>query len=275
METVNTFRELSVSAIMSQAWNLTKKHFPIFLLLMILYGVISNFPNSIYYSSYFSSMLDGNALLTKEEWLNTMVERNPFELLRLLGYMSLAGIICGFINVYLTLATFRLLMDAVEGRKVDLTASLKGACRGYWFYLGCYLLCMIAVSCGLLLCIIPGIFLGVRLMFVPLMAAHHPEYTCGEVFSKSWNMTKDHFWDLFLLGIVVCLINLLGLLVCCVGIFVTSIINCFVYALAYKQLLPESDDFANEASAPITSVEDTGRTQKPFSEGNYNKSEKE
>lgn len=85
-------------------------------------------------------------------------------------------------------------------------------------------------------CILPGLFLQIRLMFVPIIAANKPELTLSEVFSRSWSITKGHFFDLFLFGIIVVLINIVGFLCCCVGLYVTSIISEFMYVELYYRL---------------------------------------
>ena len=52
METTNNVRQLSIDNNLSQAWGLTKKHFLVFLLLMIIILIIGGIPSGIQYVDY-------------------------------------------------------------------------------------------------------------------------------------------------------------------------------------------------------------------------------
>ena len=103
-------------------------------------------------------------------------------------------------------------------------------------------------------CILPGIYLAIRLMFTPMIAANHPEVAFSDAFSRSWQMTKGHFWILLWLGIVVIGINIVGLICCCVGLIVTSILSYMMYACVYKLLTPV-DNSVSEETALVETVE--------------------
>ena len=143
--------------------------------------------------------------------------------------------------------TYRILNDAIEGKKVDLTAQLKESFSYFFFFAGAYIVFSFSMALGMVCCILPGIYLGIRWMFVPFIAANNRDISFSEVFGRSWQMTKGHFWELLLLGIVVIGINLVGFACCCVGLFVTCIISTMLYGLAYKALLPSPDE-----PSPIT-----------------------
>lgn len=250
------YRDFNISGIVSQAWELTKKHFPIFLLGIILLNTISYLPNMASDTMYLNSILKNGTIMTQEEIIESL---SPAELMGMLGGYLLLGIAAALLYNYVSIAYSRMLYRTIHGEKPDLTAALKGAYKGYWPYIGTYLLVTIVVSVGACCCIIPGIYLSVRLLFVPYLKAIHPEKSLGECFSQSWEMTKDHFWDLFLLGIVAVLIALAGFLLCCVGVLFTSVIYYFIYGVAYEQLAPSSPEEAaiEEAAAPAPEKEET------------------
>ena len=239
MKETNSLRQLSIDQITSQAWCLTKKHLPIFLLLLILMQVVGGVPQSVYYTDYMKAIMENGTVMTEQEWLEMA---DPATLVSTVIYTLMAAIACWFIQMYLYIVTFRLMSDTAEGHKPDLTARLKDGLRGYWFFLGCYFVYGLLACIGFIACLLPGIILGIRWMFVPLIAALHPERTLSECFSQSWEMTKGHFWKLLLMGIIVVLLNILGLICCCVGIFVTSIISYFMYILAYRTLADEPEE---------------------------------
>ena len=140
------------------------------------------------------------------------------------------------------MVTYRILNDAIEDKKVDLTTQLKESFKYFFFFAGTYVVYSLSMVFGMVCFILPGIYLGIRWMFVPFIAANNCDITFSETFGRSWHMTKGHFWELVLLGIVVIGINIVGFACCCVGLLVTYIISIMLYGLAYKALLPSSDD---------------------------------
>ena len=284
-QTNTTLKVLSVDKVISTSWAFTKKHLPIFLVLTFLSSMVGSLPNNIYYYQYFRALgsYGQGGVLTEDDWLSMTVAEDPMWAFRMLGWMVIGGIVCWFLATFISLVTYRLLGDAVDGRKVDLTARLKGGLRGYWLYFFTLLLYGVVTGFATIFCILPGIFVGVRLMFAPMIAARHPEQSFGNALSHSWQMTKGNFWNLVVLFIVVCLINVLGLLCCCVGVYVTSVISYFVYAVAYKILSPEEDGgeeqhLESSATENLQVVE--GPVTAPSSDneesgcGSYNKDEK-
>ena len=284
-QTNTTLKVLSVDKVISTSWAFTKKHLPIFLVLTFLISMLNGLPSNIYYYQYFSALTSygqGGAL-TEDEWLSMMVAEDPMWAFRMLGWIVIGGIVCWFLATFISLVTYRLLGDAVDGRKVDLTARLKGGLRGYWLYFFTILLYGVVTGFAAIFCIVPGIFVGIRLMFAPMIAALHPEQSFGNALSRSWEMTKGNFWNLIVLFIVVCLINVLGLLCCCVGVYVTSVISYFAYAVAYKAL--SSEEAVDEEELPSeTSTENLQVVGSPVTApssdnegsgcGSYNKDEK-
>ena len=235
MENKTFVPDLGVSSVFDSAWGLTKKHFlPIFLL-MLVGGMLYNLPSSYFYSSYYAELLSGN-YLTEEEWIAKQIDAAPVSLLKNYAVMLLLAIVCGLIRMYIDLVRNRVLLSAKEKNSVDMTAIIKGGFSGYWFFLICTLLSGIIIGIGYVFCILPGIFLQVRLMFVPIIAANKPELTLSEVFSRSWNMTEGRFLDLLLFGIIVVLLNIVGFICCCIGLYVTSIISEFMYVELYYRL---------------------------------------
>lgn len=243
MEQNNFLPDLSVGSILSQAWKYTKKHFAYFLLLMIVLGMLGEIPGAVFYGDYYSMMLEQlseqGTVLTEEEWLQSYP---PAELLSMVGKMFVALIVVFFITQYLNLVQNRMLIDVVEKDKVDFQATLKDGFRGFWFFLLCNVIYNIVIAIGTLCCVIPGIYLGVRLMYVPLIAAQHPELSLGDVFSRSMSITKGHFGELLLLGIFVLAFNFAGLLCCCIGMLVTLIVTYFIFAETYHRLSNKNDN---------------------------------
>lgn len=90
-------------------------------------------------------------------------------------------------------------------------------------------------------------------MFAPMIAINHPELTFSEAFTRSWQMTKGQFWQLIGLYLLIILINILGLICCCVGYLLTMVITLMMYGYAYKLLyLVEEVSIALEEPIEVT-----------------------
>ena len=243
---------IEVGTLINQGWELTKKHFPAFLLVMILGCMVSSLYEVACYGPYLGTVLNYGPDVTEEQMIELLIENG--EIWNWVGWIMVAAVISFFVGYYLSIITYRMLNTAIKGEKIDLTAEFKNAFRGYWFFLGAYLVYSIIIVMGMICCILPGIYLAIRLMFTPMIAANHPEVAFSDAFSRSWQMTKGHFWILLWLGIVVIGINIIGLICCCVGLIVTSILSYMMYACVYKVLTPV-DNSATEETALIETME--------------------
>jgi hypothetical protein len=246
METYNYQSQFTVGGVIDEAWALTKKHFPVFLLLTILSSIIAGIFQYAYYGPYLELALSNlDTTITEEEWMNMMVANG--EIWNWVCKLSLAGIFVFLVNNYLKVVGGRMLHAAVYNERVDMTAEFKNARHTYLYYLGVNIVFSLIVTIGCLFCVLPGIFLAVRLMFAPMIAINHPELTFSEAFTRSWQMTKGHFWKLIGLYLLVILLNILGIICCCVGYLLTIVITYMMYGYAYKLLYPVEPEPVVEA----------------------------
>lgn len=246
METYNYQSQFTIGGVIDEAWALTKKHFPVFLLLTILSSIIAGIFQYAYYGPYLELALSNlDTTITEDEWMNMMVANG--EIWNWVGKLSLAYIFVFLVNNYLVVVGGRMLHAAVYGERVDMTAEFKNARHTFLFYLGVNIVYLLIVTAGCLCCILPGIFLAVRLMFAPMIAINHSELTFSEAFTRSWQMTKGHFWKLIGLYLLVILLNILGIICCCVGYLLTIVITYMMYGYAYKLLYPVEPEPVVEA----------------------------
>ena len=214
------------------------------MLLTILAYIISGILQYAYYGPYIEMVMESGTTITEEEWMSMMLADG--EAWSWVAKISLIGIFVFLVNNYLMVVGGRMLHAAVYNERVDMTAEFKNARHTFLFYLGVYIVYLLIVTAGCLCCILPGIFLAVRLMFAPMIAINHPELTFSEAFTRSWQMTKGHFWQLIGLYLLIILINILGLICCCVGYLLTMVITLMMYGYAYKLLYP-----VEEVSIPL------------------------
>jgi len=94
----------------------------------------------------------------------------------------------------------------------------------------------VLASVGFLLCIIPGIYLGVAWKFtLPLVIDKQLGF--WEAMELSRKVVTHQWWSLFALCLLAGLISVLGLIACCIGIFVTAPIGIAAILYAYEDIL--------------------------------------
>lgn len=217
-------KRLSIGDIVSRAWDLSVKHWPVFILLSIAEGILSSFAG-------------GNPAAISTLGANP----DPQEVIEALNasFNPLLTLVVVLAITYLNIVVYRMLVNVLRTGQPYADGQLADAFKvspvKYGFFVGVNLVMGLALSFGFMLCLIPGIFLAVRWMFTPVIAATE-DVTFSEAFGLSWEMTKGHFWELFLLGLVCVGIAIVGFCACCVGVIFAEVIVNFIVVLAYEQL---------------------------------------
>lgn len=225
--------DLTAESICRRAWNLTTAHFPLFLILVIVMQVLSSLPNA------WLTGMEGNDLLLQstladDEFLLSEPDVDDVLSCGVMALFSALLVLLG--EFYLSGVYNHMLVGTVRGGRPDLTASFRAGLRLYLQFLGASLVMGVTVVFAGLFCLVPGIYLAIRWIFVPLIAVEHPELSLGDTFARSWRLTQGHTGDLLLLGILAVLINIAGLLCCCVGLLFTQILTSFMLGEAYVRL---------------------------------------
>ena len=105
----------------------------------------------------------------------------------------------------------------------------------FLWYLIAQILVGISVLVGLVLLIVPGIFLALSFIFSSYLIVDKGKGPI-EAMKGSWNMTKGHKWQLLLLVMSIIGLNLLGLIALIVGLLVTVPISMLAIVHAYRTL---------------------------------------
>jgi uncharacterized membrane protein len=92
---------------------------------------------------------------------------------------------------------------------------------------------------GFILLIIPGIFFALRLKFAVYLVIDK-NFSPVEAIKKSWAITRGNTWNLFFLGILFALINILGFICLIVGLFITVPLSMLATTFVYRKLLLQS-----------------------------------
>lgn len=118
-----------------------------------------------------------------------------------------------------------------------------------WKILGLYffasLLYIVVTSAGFVLLIIPGIILSIRLSLYPFIIIDE-NLKPVPALKKSFTMTKNYFWPLLGLSIILSIINFLGLLLFGIGLLLTVPLCLFSMVYVYEKLkVPASSPAIN------------------------------
>ena len=102
-------------------------------------------------------------------------------------------------------------------------------------YLAVSFLYVLLVLFGLLFFIVPGIYFGVKYMFVTYAVVDR-DAKIGEAFGMSGKWTRGNKWNLMGLGVLIMLVNLLGLVALIYGLLVSVPVTMIASAYAYDRL---------------------------------------
>ncbi|MCP4781728.1 MAG: DUF975 family protein [Hyphomicrobium sp.] len=150
---------------------------------------------------------------------------------------ALASLVLGiFTAMGMTTLALRAHDDIVNVTIVDLWNP-----QPFWHYLGAQFLAAIIIFVGLLLLIVPGFIAALGLLFVPYAVIDRAAGPINAL-KESWLITNGNKWQLFLFGLVLIGLNLLGLLALVVGLLVTAPITWLAVTHAYRILASQAGD---------------------------------
>ncbi len=266
--------QLNIGNIISQAWELTKKHWLILSLVnlvyfLLIYGVIVLF--------YPWEMLTNSMVASN-------INNDPMLVYAMLGKLFLGILLVSpFLYIlYAGMTNIALRVTNGTDSKAQLSAFNMPLMTYVKFIVVAIIISVITSATSQICCLIPVcIFLYIRLIFAYFHIIAHPEDGIGGAFKHSWNITKGNFWNLFLLTFVGAIIALLGSLACGIGACFTYVIYIFILAIAYITLSSNNEPAPTAVTAEETATVDTPAASLPDnyqpkansdkSEGEYNK----
>lgn len=110
----------------------------------------------------------------------------------------------------------------------------------FWRYLGAQFLAAIIIFVGLLLLVVPGVIAALGLLFVPYAVIDRGAGPISAL-KESWRITNGNKWQLFLFGLALIGLNLLGLLALVIGLLVTVPITWLAVTHAYRTLASQAE----------------------------------
>lgn len=126
-------------------------------------------------------------------------------------------------------------LKKIRGQPVVLGDAFAGFTTAFLQLFLLYLVSGILTSVGLILCLIPGIYLAVSYYFIfPLMVDRRLEFWPAMEISR--RVVTKIWWQVFAFMLILGLVNLLGALALCVGIFVSFPVTIAATAYAYESI---------------------------------------
>jgi uncharacterized membrane protein len=230
---------IDIGSCISRGWNLVKNNFwPLVgtsLLIFFLIGGVGNMLRAAVNLSlglpFRPPGLHGFDVI-RFQW--------PGMLVSLLWNFFMGGaLIGGLYNYYL---------KRIRGQMTSLADAFSGFSNAFIPLTMAYITTAILSLLGLLLCIIPGIYLGVSWRFtLPLVIDRQLGF--WDAMETSRQAVTRQWFIIFALFLVAGVISALGLLLCCIGIFATAPIGIAAILYAYE------DMFGGQSSQPTATAQ--------------------
>lgn len=191
----------SIKKATKESWGIVKSQFGKFLLISIILSVVS---------AAFGFIESQSALVSFVSFL-------------LQTYITIIWVLVGIRSIEKKKLVFRDVFKEIELSK-------------FFTFMVLTFIVWILVAVGLVLLIVPGIIIAIALQYAGYFMLDKGLGIRASI-KASWKATKGARWKLFLFLIVIGLINLLGLLVVGVGIFVTIPLSTLMISHVYVHSL--------------------------------------
>jgi uncharacterized membrane protein len=149
------------------------------------------------------------------------------------------------IQLFLSLGFIKIMLQLAQDNYVEV-ADMFNNFRPFLSYFVASFLYGIAVALGLLLLIIPGIFIAIRFQFYPYFILEE-DVSSLTALQKSFFLSQNLTLELFLLGVVVIALNIGGILLFGVGIVLTYPLTTMATAIVYKSLVEEGQSIPSDS----------------------------
>ncbi len=139
-----------------------------------------------------------------------------------------------------TLGSMKIFLDIYDKKEVRYT-NLFNQWHKLVPYFGIMIISTVIMLGGLLLLIVPGIIASIALSF-SLYLMVDKDMKIIESIKTSWAITQGYRWEIFILGIVLIGINILGILALMFGLLVSIPVSFFVMIHVYRTLLKNAEE---------------------------------
>lgn len=154
-----------------------------------------------------------------------------------------AQVISGIITVtqlFLSLGFIKIMIRLAHDQYVEVSDLFNNFLNFLSYFVG-YFLYMLGIIFGLFLFILPGIFVAVRFMFYPYFILQENQ-SAFTALQKSYYLTENMTLELFLFGVVVITLNIVGALILGIGVVVTYPLTTMATAVVFQSLVNETNN---------------------------------
>lgn len=146
----------------------------------------------------------------------------------------IVSILAYIIHIIVQLGWINISLKYIKKKKVILKDLINQLAKTPQYIIAGILYALIYLA-GLILLVIPGIIWSIKFQYFGYIIL---EEKIGpiEALKKSAQITRGHKWQLFLFGLVLLAVNMLGLLCFIIGVFVTIPLSMLANAYVYKKL---------------------------------------
>lgn len=144
-------------------------------------------------------------------------------------------ILSQLVQTFFAFVWVRLALTVHDGQAVRARELFPDAGR-FLNYLAVSILYGLLVSAGLVLLLIPGIYLAVRYGLATFLVADARTDVLG-AFRESAELTRGARWHLLAFGLVLLVLNAVGAIMFAVGLLLTVPISVFAAALVYRRFV--------------------------------------
>jgi hypothetical protein len=152
-----------------------------------------------------------------------------------ISMLPVVGLVALFVNPVLLGGLAYMFTRRIRGEAPTVGDAFCGFTLGFLQLGLAGLVSALLICIGLLLCLLPGIYLGVGYTFaLPLVIDKKLDFWAAMEVSR--RVVHTHWWTMFGLLLVAFLINILGILACFIGWFVAAPISIAAVMYAYEDL---------------------------------------
>ncbi|MFN8208327.1 MAG: hypothetical protein U0T82_13105 [Bacteroidales bacterium] len=246
--------EASVGGALSTGWRVMSDSF-LYLFLVVIIMAFVNAPSGLMQFNFDPSQHNFN-------WGDFHFDHMPFgdfdfvnPLVAALGAAAIFLALLAFAYSVLVKPIFEygsdmIFVQAARGTKPDFNTLVNGFRENYFHIVLANLLTVALIMLGFFACIIPGIILACRLVFVSYLVMDKKLDPIAAI-ETSWKMTRGHGWTVFFLGFTSLWIGVAGFLLCIVGIFPAIIWIGSSFAALYESILRLNAPAETVQEAPV------------------------
>lgn len=148
--------------------------------------------------------------------------------------MLLVSLLGVFLSVWLTVGVYKINLAVVDGRPAAFSDLFSGMDR-FWPFFGASLVSGLLVGAASLLFVLPGLILGVYLVFPSFLVVDRNAGALASI-GESFRLVQGSFWSVLGFLVLGFFLNLLGALLFGLGLLVTIPVTSLSLTYLYRRL---------------------------------------